>query len=847
MRSHSSWIVAWSACLLVACGGGDGDDGGSSSPSNPSNGADGMSGTPDAGVDGETPEDGGGDVPDDGGGMEGPDGSDGGGTTTAAGQFVQKRNALKAKFVCATGWTCPRLTLRAFKLSLQRARNFSSESACKQKLPDISFSDSDRSDLRQDVQAGRVDFDAQQAQRCLDAWQSWLDGDACRTYTQQISQLDGATLSVSPDACSGIFSGSGAEGAPCLSDEACQKGSSCYLTDELCLGECSEDSSDGNQKDFDPGDSCPQARRLCPNSDGTTLICAPSDSSSEGTCIEPFSRGTGQKCGSRGFGICKPALNCREGTCRESQLASKGDTCENRGCKPGLGCYQKEVGEPLKCRSIPGKGDDCSLNCKPGLYCAEDDTCKTKAGEGKTCETEDQCHDSGLACRPSLDGSGQKCVNPDVCIPKTPYEGDVRFQAFAEIGSLGSDGFHRATTTSDGTIHVGGTFYGDFTKTLNESNKLDIDYENKGGSGAFAIADDTPVDSDTVGNHAILDSESDEIGVGAAGDGNGNLYLAGTTDGDWGPNARAGAGDGNVAVNAGSGIIESTDDPTDAFVAKFDDEAKRQWVKVVGKNSDKLHRAAAVETDGQGNVYLVGHVQDSGRWSTFVAKWNGSGQRMWRKDLATSHDPDNDHQDIAVTDAGDVYVAAERRGSGSKRGPLPKVAGGDTSEPAFVAKLNSSGDVQWVGYTEDDSLEAGRGVGVALDSQGRVYLIGTLEDPDIDVDKRMFVARFDDSGQQQWLKSHDNVETNYVGGDWIGAVAVAPNNRAYIASGNGVGALERVGSEGEREQRLEFEGKDAYGFYGLAATDRGLFAIGTINPEDFEEREGSNGFVLLAQ
>lgn len=87
-----------------------------------------------------------------------------------------------------------------------------------------------------------------------------------------------------------------------------------------------------------------------------------------------------------------------------------------------------------------------------------------------------------------------------------------------------------------------------------------------------------------------------EFGACCAVDGNGNAYLAGSS------NSSAGIGSG--------GHQNSYNGNYDAFLVKFDASGVRQWGTYYGGTNGENGNACAV--DGSGNVYLAGQTNSSG-------------------------------------------------------------------------------------------------------------------------------------------------------------------------------------------------------------------------------------------
>jgi hypothetical protein len=125
------------------------------------------------------------------------------------------------------------------------------------------------------------------------------------------------------------------------------------------------------------------------------------------------------------------------------------------------------------------------------------------------------------------------------------------------------------------------------------------------------------------------------------------------------------------------------------------------WHTFMGGSSND--RGNGIALDGSGsNMYVVGWSYTTwgatvvnpyaGEKDAFVAKLNSSGAPQWNTFLGSVSNDDDGHG-IAVDGSGNMYVVGTSRATwGSPLRPFQGV------EDAFVAKLNSSGVLQWVTF-----------------------------------------------------------------------------------------------------------------------------------------------------
>ncbi|MEX2316817.1 MAG: SBBP repeat-containing protein [Pirellulales bacterium] len=212
----------------------------------------------------------------------------------------------------------------------------------------------------------------------------------------------------------------------------------------------------------------------------------------------------------------------------------------------------------------------------------------------------------------------------------------------------------------------------------------------------------------------------------------GNVFVAGLTLGSL------------AGTNAGGG---------DVFVSKFNVLGDQLWTRQIGSN--KFDGVSAAAADGLGNVYATGAttgafggpISDSSE-DVFLVKFDSVGNHLWTKQYGI--ESQQWAQGIAVDGTGNVYLAGIANGSWG--GPLG--GGGDDVESydAFLLKLDSSGNQQWLrqfgGPMPDWATD------VTVDPLGNVYVAGFSQSnlPGTDADGNdTFVMKFNPAGEKQWV------------------------------------------------------------------------------------------------
>ena len=329
------------------------------------------------------------------------------------------------------------------------------------------------------------------------------------------------------------------------------------------------------------------------------------------------------------------------------------------------------------------------------------------------------------------------------------------------MGSVSQDYAHAIAVDGSGNIYVAG---------WTESTWGDPIHPYASGRDAFVAKLNSSGERLW---HTFMGSSSSDEGLCVAVDGDGNVYVAGTSDAEWGE---------PVHSHAGTGMY-------DGFAVKLNSDGERQWQTFMGGDGDDWARAIAVDTSG--NVYVAG--VGSGWWDTdpvsgpqggfdvFVTKLSADGVQQWHTNVGSAGHDFN--RSMAVDGSGNVYVVG--RSDADWGSPVNPFAG---AEDAFVAKLNNSGALLWNTFM-GSAVENDGAMGVAVDGSGNVYVSGsggTWGEP-INPGDGGFAAKLNSSGIRQWhtFLGSEGVEygwglaidesRNIFTGDWWDSVQLSPD------------------------------------------------------------------------
>jgi hypothetical protein len=331
------------------------------------------------------------------------------------------------------------------------------------------------------------------------------------------------------------------------------------------------------------------------------------------------------------------------------------------------------------------------------------------------------------------------------------------------MGSVGQDLAEAIAVDGSGNIYVAG-----WTESTWGNNPI---HPYAGGRDAFVAKLNSSGERLW---HTFMGSSGWDEARSVAVDGDGNVYVTGTSDASWGTTP--------VHSHAGG---------DDGFAVKLNSDGERQWHTFMGNFFDDWGRAIAVDTSG--NIYVAG---GGGWWwwdtvppvdplqgsvDMWVTKLSPDGVRQWYTFLG-SEETDWVFS-IAVDGNGNVFVAG--RSDGDWGSPINPYAGG---MEALVAKLNTSGERLW--HTFMGSSGNDGAANVAVDGSGNIYVSGgsqaTWGTP-INPGDGGFAAKLNSSGVRQWhtflgsegvlygvgLAIDEN--RNIFTGDWWKSVQLSPD------------------------------------------------------------------------
>ncbi|MFP6855075.1 MAG: putative Ig domain-containing protein, partial [Opitutales bacterium] len=225
----------------------------------------------------------------------------------------------------------------------------------------------------------------------------------------------------------------------------------------------------------------------------------------------------------------------------------------------------------------------------------------------------------------------------------------------------------------------------------------------------------------------------------------------------------------------------------DGSVAKFDDKGSLLWVKSVGGAGDDFAKFAVVrsvdslwlsgEFSGTSQIGNDSLSSTAGSQDVFLSYLSSTGTFQWSISFGGSGD--ESVTGCAAASDGGVFVSGEFRDSLTIQGTTLVSQGFDD---AFLAKFNSTGQLQWAKSIGGSSSDSSRGL--ASDSSGNVFWSGsflgavTFEGTTLSNSGNAdaFVVKCDSNGNLKWVK-------NFGGSlfDYAAALALDDRGQLYLA------------------------------------------------------------------
>lgn len=254
------------------------------------------------------------------------------------------------------------------------------------------------------------------------------------------------------------------------------------------------------------------------------------------------------------------------------------------------------------------------------------------------------------------------------------------------LGSTSDDAAYSLATGIDGSVYVAGYTLGDL-----------LGVPNQGHDDVFVSKyhpDGTMLWTDTFGSSLYDQARALAIAE------DGSIYVAGMASANF---------EGKV-VSGGQ----------DAFLTKYNADGKRAWTQLLSSEINEV--AFALATGPDGVVYMagwtIGIIDDAGHVGAsdiFLAKYDADGKKSWVRTLGTAST--DVASNLAIGPDGDIYV------TGWTTGNLGGEIGFGNSD-AFVIRYRPDGDLVWTKIFGGAKPEESYAVITGLDNS--LYVGGTI-------------------------------------------------------------------------------------------------------------------------
>ncbi len=321
------------------------------------------------------------------------------------------------------------------------------------------------------------------------------------------------------------------------------------------------------------------------------------------------------------------------------------------------------------------------------------------------------------------------------------------------LGSSGADAFNSVASDASGSFYVAGSTAGSVDTAHPTGGALLVKYDAQ-GSQQWVRQIGARLDA---AQSVAIDTE-------------GNVFVGGRVETD------------PLAGNPGLANA--------IFIAKYDKNGTRLWVKQFSSGTRDFLRA--LQVDGSGNVIAVGYTQgrlfgaSGGGVDFFVVKLDGAGAMLWG---VQDGGPGSDNaSNLAVSAAGDIFVVGY---AGSALHGLPPSGGTD----AFLIKYAADGTRQWMQFIGSPGEEYGESVN--LDPSGNLDVLGrtsgALAGQSSAGGLDAFVAKLDATGAVQWIRQFGTAGDDYPNAmvrDASGGLRVAGYTTGAFAGASHGGGLD---------------------------------------------------------
>jgi hypothetical protein len=215
---------------------------------------------------------------------------------------------------------------------------------------------------------------------------------------------------------------------------------------------------------------------------------------------------------------------------------------------------------------------------------------------------------------------------------------------------------------------------------------------------------------------------------------------------------------GNVCV---AGVSRRNNSSYDIYTIKYQPNGAVAWFDRFSTGSDTTAAIAGIVVDGSGNVYVAGNRKKSGSSDYVTLKYNSSGTRLWSAIYNGPDNLDDIANAIAVDVSGNVYVTGGSKSASSNYDFL-------------TVKYDASGNQVWAKRSDMPANQEDIATAIAL-RKDTVYVTGYSYSSTASYDYYTF--KYDPSGSVIWYKNYNGTGN---GDDKPSSIAVDASGSVYV-------------------------------------------------------------------
>lgn len=213
-----------------------------------------------------------------------------------------------------------------------------------------------------------------------------------------------------------------------------------------------------------------------------------------------------------------------------------------------------------------------------------------------------------------------------------------------------------------------------------------------------------------------------------------------------------------------------------------------------------------------GSIYVTGWTEANLQaQNVLLLKYTAAGTLLWTRTYNSASSGAEEGRGVAVGRDGSVYVAGQ--------GQVP----GQDYE-ALLLKYSATGNRLWVRTYGGTAKGWDSGAGVAVSSDGYVYMTGFVVNGPLGEDERtLFLRKYSTAGTLKWGRLYAGIDSYW---DWGNGVAAAPGGYVYVTGVTRAGTLllHKYSSAGARVWGRYIADEEGFGV--AVGPDGGVYVTG---------------------